>query len=319
MMLRASLLLFVRLGAIFLLSCSIVFAGTGYLPSGFQRVPQIAKNSLVFDTLSENVLVFYYPTQPEELYFRRNIGELFSSYESAVWKLRYEHHRLVRRDEIGSEILATQVKKRTVGRVCATNNLQFDSPTDYLGGRVAEIHKTGDAESLTKGGPLSVSRQKIRVMMLVEQQPSAFSINDVIGTSSRSISSFPSCGYRITLNRSLSPHANALATNCFQRAIQKTSLQCSYDNQQETENPVGMVAEILPERDGRKFADFYGLLCILSFYCIAGVLIFAGCISICERRGLRGRGWFLVGCGIALDICATLSGLFGRLPWNWGG
>jgi hypothetical protein len=84
-------------------------------------------------------------------------------------------------------------------------------------------------------------------------------------------------------------------------------------NQQHTKNPDSPIGQVFPYGHGRKFSNFYGVLCILTAWGVCGPLVCGG-VSLLNR-GLRMRGWSLIFNG--LGQVGTLTGAIGCSPWNW--
>lgn len=73
---------------------------------------------------------------------------------------------------------------------------------------------------------------------------------------------------------------------------------------------------ISPYRHGGKFADSYGLGCIVLGYCLC--VVFAGWGTGRLLDGFRLSGSLLFCLGVCCNVLATGSVIVGCLPWDWG-
>jgi IS1 family transposase len=78
------------------------------------------------------------------------------------------------------------------------------------------------------------------------------------------------------------------------------------------------IPPIFRYRHGGKFGDEYGFMCVCLGWGGAWFLIVYGCVRLLIGRR-RVFGFTLLGCGIVLDVIATMSGAIGCLPWDWWG
>ena len=80
--------------------------------------------------------------------------------------------------------------------------------------------------------------------------------------------------------------------------------------QREPINPVSLY------RHGGKFADAYGLMCILGGYVAGFLLVYVGSGRLWD--GHRLSGWILFVLGVLANALATISASIGCRPWDWG-
>ncbi len=106
-----------------------------------------------------------------------------------------------------------------------------------------------------------------------------------------------------------------LSVNNFKLSNQEPYLESADNNQESTKQPIKTVSPILRYRHGGKFADSYGLLCIIVSLFVSMCLGGLGLILI--DGGRRKIGWFIFGFSLVLNITACTSGAIGCLPWSW--
>jgi IS1 family transposase len=98
---------------------------------------------------------------------------------------------------------------------------------------------------------------------------------------------------------------------------QEQYLQETDCDQQQTENPYAPVRPVLRYRHGGKFADSYGMVCIVGMLLCAISLGWP--VGVCFDRGWRPFAYCLLVLAACLGIAACLSGIVGCLPWDWWG
>jgi IS1 family transposase len=103
-------------------------------------------------------------------------------------------------------------------------------------------------------------------------------------------------------------------------------LQSAGYSQESGKEPIQPISPVSPRsiyRHGRKFADDYGIVCIILSLPVSSILMFVGLLIGCPRRllcgGRRWWGFLIFGVGLLLDCLACTSGAIGCLPWDWWG
>jgi hypothetical protein len=97
---------------------------------------------------------------------------------------------------------------------------------------------------------------------------------------------------------------------------QEPYLKAADNNQESTEEPIKTVSPILRYRHGGKFADSYGLFCIIAIL-LASMSVMALGLILADS-GCRRAGICIFVLGLVLDFAACTSGIIGCLPWDWG-
>lgn len=113
----------------------------------------------------------------------------------------------------------------------------------------------------------------------------------------------------------LSQHNSSLTINGLQSMKQEQGLKCANDDQQRAEQPICPIAPTFIDDHGGEFSDSYGLIIIFGCYLAMGFFIFWGGLRV--SYGCRRSGWFVILLGLMLGGLACVSGIIGRLPWNW--
>lgn len=116
-------------------------------------------------------------------------------------------------------------------------------------------------------------------------------------------------------NTSLPVHVVGLPFNSSEGSEQKPDLKTTNNHQQKIENPQSPIRPTSCYRHGGKFADSYGMFCIISTLLVCIPLGGWGLIRI--DRGNRWSGYLLLLFAIVLDAMACGSGAIGCLPWEW--
>jgi len=111
-------------------------------------------------------------------------------------------------------------------------------------------------------------------------------------------------------------HIVSLTLDSPKGSEQQPNLQSANQDQQAAENPQPPIKPTPCYRHGGKFADSYGMLCIIVTLLTCIPLCGWGLIRITD--GHRLSGWLLVLAAIVLDVLACASGVIGCLPWDWG-
>ena len=110
-------------------------------------------------------------------------------------------------------------------------------------------------------------------------------------------------------------HQVSLPLDGLKGTTQKNHLEYTNDSEQSSESPISPVRPIPCYRHGGKFADSYGMLCIIASMLLCIPL--GGCGGILIMRGRKVIGWALLVSAILLDVTAAASGIIGCLPWDW--
>lgn len=304
------------------LGCLIALSGAAHSPQRLGSIEpgfvEIAKNGFMFDTRPENIFIPDASAQPKETcLLSENRFHLLGIYKTFD-EPGFQRHRFAGGYQGWVKSFAIQVKAFPIIRsVSAGSNLQFSFPPGYFGGSFSKISEGDKAVGKTSllGIRLFFNRNQPRFILLVHQKPASLPVDDVLGTYLGSASTFCGSTCGPSQQSSLSPHAETLTPHGFESQVQKRGLKSAEQNQEPAEYPISAVSPVLTYRHGGKFADSYGLLCILGSYVMAWIFIFRGCCWI--DRGLRWRGWCLISGAVLLDILASASGFVSRLPWDW--
>jgi hypothetical protein len=110
-------------------------------------------------------------------------------------------------------------------------------------------------------------------------------------------------------------HNPSLSLNRSKSSEKQPRLEGTYGNQQQTEHPYSPVCPVSSYRHGGKFADSYGMFCIVV--ALLAAIALGWPIGYCFDRRHTVVGWCLIALFIILDVGGCLSGIIGCLPWNW--
>jgi hypothetical protein len=92
----------------------------------------------------------------------------------------------------------------------------------------------------------------------------------------------------------------------------------AYEDQQASKDDGSTIPPILVKyRNGSKFADNHGFLCICLGRGLTSVRDWFGANAVLDGR--RRIGWTLIGLAVTGNVLATASGRIGCLPWSWWG